>query len=255
MFRVDLRLRVAAVLLTGSFATQACNSNPPAKPSSEPAKADESDKSDKPEQPKRPAQAPEAPATDGSDALATADPDLPLALVKLLGKSPPDVEALLGAHQAKAGRSGSCVRFVPKRVFFKCSRVWQTYADKTDRFRAVQIMWEDSLSTSVSFDFKPSEQPFTREGALAMVGLDLPGAPAQSKPAEGVTLWRWFNNTARLLFADKQYMVELSTKDSWESSRLTVTLNHPLTAEQQQLVVKTGSQKKAEDAAENTPEN
>ncbi|MGB1274106.1 MAG: hypothetical protein ACPG77_00025 [Nannocystaceae bacterium] len=254
MFRVELSLRVAAVLLTGSIASQACDSNQPAKPTKPSTAPEEVAKPDKPE-PARPAQTPEPPAADGSDALAKADPALPLALVKLLGKAPPDVEALLGEHKTKGARSGSCVRFVPNRVFFKCSRVWQTYADKTDRFRAVEVMWEDALSASVAFDFKPSEQPFTREGALAMVGLELPGKPGETTPAEGVTVWRWFNNTARLLFDDKQHIVELSTKGSWETSRLTVTLNHPLTAEQQQLVVKTGGQEKAEKAAAPAPKN
>jgi len=83
----------------------------------------------------------------------------------MLGHFPADVETLLGEPLTKGSRSESCVRFVPKRVFFACESVSQTYADKTGAFRQVTVTYEDGVSTAVTFDGARGEGPFTADAA------------------------------------------------------------------------------------------
>ncbi len=226
MFTAVRRWQVATVFLTSAM-TIACGSTPA------PSKA-EKQAPDKPEA--KPQVTPPEKTTD--QALATVDDSLPLALPKLLGKPPTEVEAMLGAHRGKATQSSSCTRFLPERTMFRCDRVWQDYDDKTDTFRGIHVLWEDGLSAEVAYDFKASSEPFSREAALAQIGLKLPQEPKTAQPAEGVTLWQWFNSSARLLIHNQQYRVDLSISgDQWETARLSVILNHPLTPEQQKLVI------------------
>ncbi|HFE46298.1 MAG TPA: hypothetical protein ENJ18_12510, partial [Nannocystis exedens] len=130
-------------------------------------------------------------ATDPS--YATLREDVALPLGKLLGHAPADVEALLGEPVSKGFAKKSCVRFAPKRIFFRCEFVSQTYADKTGTFKSVTVDYEDGLSARVSFNGLPGEGPLSWQEALEIAGLELPHPPKTSSPAEHVTLWRWYN--------------------------------------------------------------
>jgi hypothetical protein len=126
-------------------------------------------------------------------ALAIVRDDVALPLPLLIGQVPQDVESLLGEPLTKGMRRGSCVRFVPERVFYTCEHVEQTYADKTGTFARVRVEFDDGVATRVAFDGTPGEGPFTPEQALAAVGLTLPEPGRRSEPAAGVELWSWFN--------------------------------------------------------------
>ncbi|MEZ4380299.1 MAG: hypothetical protein R3A79_03055 [Nannocystaceae bacterium] len=182
-----------------------------------------------------PAAARPAPSKD----FATIRDDVPLPLTKLLHRPPPEVEAELGPPPGKGYMKKSCVRFAPKRVFFECSYVNQTYADATGTFDSVTIGFEDGLSTRVSFNGLPGAGPLTRwEDALAVVGLELPNPPQTRSPDEGVTLWSWYNGAARLLYKEQQYRVEVSVVDGDpKRARVDVILNHPLTPEQEAKII------------------
>ncbi len=187
---------------------------------------------------------PKPQAKAGAEPLATVRDDVPLPLPKMLGHFPADVETLLGEPLTKGSRSESCVRFVPKRVFFACESVSQTYADKTGAFRQVTVTYEDGVSTAVTFDGARGEGPFTADAALAAVGLTLPFPPTVSQPAPGVTLWSWFNGQARLRIEGKEYRVEASVvEDKRERSRIEVILNHPLSEMERSRVLPVAGKK------------
>ncbi len=233
MFRADFRWLAATLLLTGALACDAEKPTPtPVEKADNKADADNGNKADAKVEPK-----PQGAQATGKQ-LATVDASVPLALPQLLQKPPAEVEAMLGPHRGKALRSSSCTRFVPERVRFKCDRIWQVYDDKTNTYAGVHVLWENDLSTEVAYDLKPRDEPFSPEAALLAVGLKLPGTPKVATPAEGVTLWQWFNQSARLLIHGQQYRVNVSARDnSWEGAQVTVTLNHPLTDEQKSLLV------------------
>jgi len=191
--------------------------------------------------PTEPAKAPaEAPAK-----LAVIRDDVPLPLTKILGQPVADVQALLGEHLGKGMARDSCVRLVPDRTFFACKYALQSYADKTDNFRAVQVAFEDGVATEVAFDgWKHATGPFDPQALLTAVGLTLPEPGAESTPDANVRLWAWFNHIARLVIAGKQYRVELSViNDEWSRSRVEIVLNHPLTPEQKAKILPPGNKK------------
>ncbi|MEZ4452391.1 MAG: hypothetical protein R3B09_23190 [Nannocystaceae bacterium] len=171
---------------------------------------------------------------------ATVSDDVPLPLRRFLGQPPADVEALLGEPVSKGMVRGSCVRFVPKRVFFDCKHVEQTYADKTGTFREVRVEFDDGLASRVSFDGLTGDGPFSPEEGLKAVGLTLPGPGDLSSPAEGVQLWTWFNDKARLLLHGKEHRVEISiVQGDRARSRIDVIENHALTDDQKARIVET----------------
>lgn len=180
----------------------------------------------------------------GAEPLASVRDDVPLPLGKMLGHFPTDVEALLGEPLTKGSRGESCVRFVPKRVFFACESTSQTYADKTGAFKQVTVTYEDGVSTAVVFDGVRGDGPFTADAALAAVGLTLPFPPTMSNPAPEVTRWSWFNGQARLRIEGKEYRVEASVVDGKrERSRVEVILNHPLSEMERSRVLPVGGKK------------
>lgn len=183
-----------------------------------------------------PATAPPAEAAAGP--LGRVLPDAPLPLLRILGATPAEAEAHFGPPIAKGGTKKSCIRFVPDRVFFACQFTWQRYSDATGTFGALEVHYEDGRATSIAFEELPGEGALDPRGALAKVGLELPGEPQVDEPAPDVKRWSWFNSAARLLIGEQQYRVELSSVGGrWQSAKVEVTLNHPLTEAQRAKVV------------------
>ena len=164
-------------------------------------------------------------------------PNAPLPISDLLGKAPADAQAKLGEPTGKGMTRTSCVRFLPERVWFECGYAHQRYADTTGTYKAVQVSYEDGKAASIAFEGVPGEGAFEPVQALAKVGLELPSPPRVSEPKEGVKLYSWFNDEARLVIDGLQYRVEVSTvDDKWEHSKVEIVLNHPLDAAQQAKV-------------------
>lgn len=173
---------------------------------------------------------------------ATLSKDVKFPLSEMLGKKPGEVEPKLGEPTGKGMARKSCIRFLPERTWFECDYAMQRYADPTGTYDAVTLTYEDGVSTGIAFEGVPGEGAFDPKAALAHVGVTLPGEPKQSAPAENVTLWSWFNGSARLLVHDKQYRVEVSSVDgTWDSSKVEFFLNHPLTDEQKAKIRTPGS--------------
>jgi hypothetical protein len=162
----------------------------------------------------------------------------PLPITDMLGHSPPEVQAHLGDPLGKGGVRKSCVRWVPDKTWFSCDHAWQRYADKSGTFDAIGVEYENGKASMLAFEGVPGEGPFDPRRALAVVGLQLPGEPAQSTPADGVTLYSWFNSSSRLRIHGRQYRVEVSTADgTWEGSRVSILLNDPLSDEEKAKIV------------------
>ena len=192
-------------------------------------------------------------ARDTSDAIIRDDVALPLS--SLLGQVPQDVEAMLGDPPGKGFLKNSCVRFAPKRIFFGCEYASQTYADKTGTFGSVTVDYEDGRSARVAFTGLPGEGPLTWQEALALVGLEIPRAPATRSPADGVTVWSWYNGAARLFIGGQQYRVEASVVgDDRSRAKVDVILNHPLSPEQEAKIIEvTAKRPEAAPDAETPP--
>jgi len=175
-----------------------------------------------------------APAAKKVETLAQVTEDVPLPLPKLLGHAPAEVEALLGAAQGKGMDRGSCVRFVPERVFFACEYKLRPHADKTGTFEEVIVGYEDGVATELTFDgLKAGSGPFAPQALLEAIGLSLPEPGKLTKPTGSVRLWSWFNSIARLRIADKEYRVEVSVvEEDWSRGRISVLQNDRLTPEQ-----------------------
>lgn len=174
----------------------------------------------------------------------------PLPIAELMGKSPQDVQPKFGEPTGKGLVRESCLRFVPKRVWFGCKYVYQRYADISGKFEAVQVTYEDGAVTGLGFEGLKGEGEFSPKAALTFIGLELPGPGKETSPSENVKLWSWFNNSARLLIDGKQYRVSVSVvSGDWHSSKVEVILNDPLTDEQK-AKVRTG----AEEPDEASPE-
>ncbi len=189
-----------------------------------------------------PGSAQPAQARDTSDAIGREDVALPL--TSLRRHAPQDVEAMLGDPPGKGFAKGSCVRFAPKRIFFECKFVSQTYADKTGTYGSVTVDYEDGLSSRVAFTGLPGAGPLTWEEALELVGLEIPRPPATRSPADGVTLWSWYNGAARLIIDGKQYRVEASVVgDDRTRAKVDVILNHPLSPEQEAKIIEVKPQR------------
>jgi len=171
--------------------------------------------------------------------LAQLREDVPLPLTKLLGRPIAEVQAEMGEPLDKGMLRKSCFRFAPARTHFTCRYAMRSYADKTGNFRSLRVAYEDGVSSAVAYDgWLHGSGAFTPEALLSAVGLSLPAPGKLQEPGPGVRLWTWFNGQARLMIADRQHRVEVSIVDEdWSRSRLEVVMNHPLTPEQQALVV------------------
>ena len=196
-----------------------------------------------------------APPTKGGEGLATLRSDVPLPLTSFLGAPAESAEAQLLEPVEKGLTLGSCVRFVPDRVFFACKRARQRYGDKTGTFKAIRLEVEDGVVAAIGYEgLLSGTGPVSPEPVLAAVGLTLPEAPKIDSPAKDVRRWSWFNNSARLRIDGKEYRVEFSVvKDDWSRSRLDVVLNQPLTEEQKAKILQPASSAEAEDAPPATP--
>lgn len=186
------------------------------------------------------APAPAAPAAPKTEPpLAQVREDVPLPLTKLLGRPIAEVQAELGEPLDKGMMRETCFRFAPAKTHFTCRYAQRRYADKTGNFGSVRVAYEDGVASAVAYDgWVHGSGAFTPEALLGAVGLSLPGPGKLQEPGPGVRLWTWFNGQARLLIGGKQHRVELSIVDEdWSRSRLEVLMNHPLTPEQQALVV------------------
>jgi hypothetical protein len=194
-----------------------------------------------------PVPAPDAKPASASDPAPDAPSEMgrigagPLPLVEMLGAAPPDVEANLGEPFAKGMMRDTCVRFLPERTWFRCSYGWQRYRDETGTFTAVQVAYEDGAATAIALEGVPAPEgaeSFDPRLALVAVGIELPGEPDASSPAEDTQLWSWFNSAARLRIHGRQYRVEVSSVGGrWETSKVEVMLNDELTPEERERVI------------------
>ena len=189
--------------------------------------------------------------------MAQVREDVPLPLPRLLGRPIEEVQAQLGEHIDKAMLKKPCFRYAPARTHFTCRYAQQVYADKTGNFRSVRIAYEDGIAAAVAYDgWTHGSGTFTPEALLTAIGLTLPLPGTFTEPAPGVKLWSWFNWQARLMIGGKQHRVELSIiEDDWNRSRVEVTMNDPLTPEQQAMVVMVDGKAMngAKSASESTP--
>jgi len=157
--------------------------------------------------------------------------DAPLPLAKLLGQSPQEAEQQLGPPlpDSKGGMRDSCVRYLPERTWFRCKFAWQRYSDKTGTFGVVHVTYEDGKVSGLSFERIPGEGLFDPQQALRKVGLELPGEPKVETPEKDVSVWNWWNASARLLVYQRQYRVRVSVvRGTWESAKVEIILNDPL---------------------------
>lgn len=168
----------------------------------------------------------------------------PLPWVKMLGQSPQDAESHLGPPKpdSKGGTREACVRYLPERTWFHCKQAWQRYSDKTGTFGEVHVVYEDGKVTALAFDGIPGEGPFDPKLALRKVGLELPGEAKPENPAADVTLWSWWNSTARLLVHDRQYRVRVSTVGgAWDKAKVEIILNDVLRDDEKSRVFDPGA--------------
>jgi hypothetical protein len=122
---------------------------------------------------------------------------------------------------------------VPERTWFKCAHAKQRYADPTDKFKAIGVEYEDGKASALAFDGLQGEGPFDPKRALAFVGLELPGEPKVEEPEPGTKVYSWFNASARLLIAGRQYRAVVSSvADDWARSKVELILNDPLSADE-----------------------
>lgn len=259
------RVRLSAVLLTLAAAGCPSGGNP-----AKPATKAKGDTKAKPDAKAKPATNAKPDAKAKPDANATPKPagsgakpdgplgkvlaDAPIALDKFFGSAPPTAETFLGPAEenSKGGTKETCVRYLPDRTWFKCAQAWQRYGDKTGTAQALQVTYEEGKAVSLILEKLGGDGPFDPVAALNKAGLELPGKPKLSRPAEGVKLWSWWNSQARLLFGGRQYRVEVSTiNDSWESSKVEIILNDPLSDDEKTRVIEVKAQR---EAAEGEPE-
>ncbi len=182
----------------------------------------------------------EAPARAGADEpLGRLLDGAPFPIEASLDQPPAVVQKELGEPLGKGMVRKSCVRFVPDRVWFSCDYVEQRYQDPKGRFAAVGVEYTDGLASALSFEGLPGEGPFDPKAALAVLGIELPGAPRLTHPEPDVSVWSYFNNAARLRIHGKEYRVIVSVVDGdWKRSKVELLQNHPLTPEQQARVIR-----------------
>lgn len=268
MLRPPRRLLTAALAASG-FLLLACSGTDPYsdKPPAAAADAKPADAKPTDAQPadaKAPDGKPaEAKAPDGKLAVPTRHEDgkplgkvldtAPLPLVKMLGQSPPEAESHLGPPlpDSKGGMKNTCVRYLPEKTWFRCKHAWQRYSDKTKTFEVVHVIYEDGKVSAIAFEGIPGKGEFDPRQALRIVGLELPGEPKQESPQADVTVWSWWNSSARLLVHDRQYRARVSTVGGkWETAKVEIMLNDVLTEDERSRVFdpKVGPDAVADDA-------
>ncbi|WP_146155980.1 hypothetical protein [Enhygromyxa salina] len=153
----------------------------------------------------------------------------------LVNKTAAEVDAVLGSPSDTGSDRISCVRFVPKRVFFACEQEIRVY--EHPQFEQIRVEFEDGRAAVVAISGLPGEGAFEPDAALASVGLVLPDAPHHDNPALGmggepgdvVDRWEWSNSRARLRIDGLEHRVRLSTVNGeWSRSKLEIIINHPL---------------------------
>lgn len=193
----------------------------------------------------KPADAPPATADSKATADAKVDPaasgrllDGPLPIASVIGHPAAEVEQLVGEPLGKGMARDTCVRYVPKRVWFRCKFALQRYADTTGKFSAIGVEYEDGIATAITYEGLAGSGAFDPDRALAFVGLQLAGKPTLESPEEGTQVWSWFNSAAQLLIGGRQYRVRVSViADDWKRSKVEVILNAPLDADEQGRVL------------------
>jgi hypothetical protein len=226
--RLFTRLGAALPLLLAACPSSTSDSRPAANAAAPPEAPAE------PAEPAEPAAQPEAPSEGAEGRIGEG----PLPLAEMLGSSPPEVQALLGEPFGKGMMRETCVRFLPQRTWFRCKYVWQRYQDVTGNFEAVQIAYENGKASAIALEGIRGDGPFDPRRALRIVGVELPGDPDESSPAADTKLWSWFNAAARLRVHGRQYRVEVSSvRDEWETSKVELILNDPLSPEEQDNIV------------------
>ncbi len=166
--------------------------------------------------------------------------DAPVPIASLVGKDLATVEQLLGTPENVSSSRISCVRFVPKRVFFSCEQELRWYSAKSDKVDLVAVDFEDGKAASVALTGLVGEGEFTPESALSVVGMFLPGEPRSHQPEPNVTVWDYWNSEARLKIDGKQYRVQISVIDGeWPRSKVEVAVNHPLTNDEKSRIKQT----------------
>ncbi len=175
--------------------------------------------------------------------------DAPIPWETLIGSDPKTAEGFVGEPAAKGGSKESCVRFVPDRTWFKCKNVWQRYDDTTGTAKFVHMTYEDGKTVSVAFEELNGEGPFDPVKALRSVGLELPGPPKLEQPEDNVKVWSYWNSAARLRIGGRQYRVEVSlVDDKWDTSKVSVILNDPLSDDEKSRVFEVKPQRGADAA-------
>lgn len=157
----------------------------------------------------------------------------------LVNKTVAEVDAVLGSPADTGSDRISCVRFVPKRVFFACEQEIRVY--QHPRFEQIRVEFEDGRAATVAVSGLPGEGEFEPEAALASVGVTVPDAPRHDnpplsmggEPGDVVDRWEWSNSRARLRIDGLEHRVRLSTiNKEWSRSKLEIINNHPLNDEQ-----------------------
>jgi hypothetical protein len=167
--------------------------------------------------------------------------DGPLPIAQMLGAAPPQVEAQLGEPFGKGMARDTCVRFLPQRTWFRCAYAWQRYQDDSGVFAAVQVAYEDGKASAIAVEGIPAPHgagSFDPGRALQALGVELPGEPDKSTPADDTELWSWFNSAARLRVHGREYRVEVSSVGGqWETSKVEIILNDQLTPDERERVI------------------
>lgn len=168
-------------------------------------------------------------------------PNAPLDLLGIIGGDPKTAESHLGDPIAKGMMKESCLRFVPDKTWFKCEWVWQRYADKTSTYAAIEVTYEDGKAVSVTMEKIPGKGEFDPKIALGLAGLELPGTPKVTEPGEDAKVWSYFNSEAQLVIHGRQYRVRVSAIGGrWETSKVEVILNDPLSPDEKSRVFEVG---------------
>ena len=160
----------------------------------------------------------------------------------IVNKTPEQVDAVLGEPTDTGSDRISCVRFVPKRVFFGCEQEIRIYANR--QFESIRVEFEDGRAALVALEGLPGSGKFDYRAALTAVGVELPGEPRHDNPGLNadepgavVDRWQWSNSRARLLIDGLQHRVRLSVVNGeWRRSKLEIINNNPLSAAQKQRI-------------------
>ena len=169
--------------------------------------------------------------------------DTPVPWTKLLRKTPEEVEAVLGEPKDQGGARVSCVRHVPKRVYFACEQEIRLY--NMEGFETLFVEYEDGKAANVALvGFVNGDGEANPDKALELAGLQLVGKPTINEPGDGeaILVYDWFNSAARLLIEDAQFRVRISIPNKeWQKTKLEVVYNSPLSDDEKTRVKQPGN--------------